>query len=306
MQTTDRVLMIRPAAFVSNPQTAASNAFQRADLDADTAQRAALAEFDAYVEVLRAAGVTVLTVDDTVTPHTPDSIFPNNWVSFHTDGTVVRYPMEAVNRRQERRDEVLDAVATHYPIRRVLDLTPFERDGLYLEGTGSMVLDHEHRLAYTCLSSRTHPVVLDAFCAEMGYRPVAFQAVDGAGRPIYHTNVMMCIGQTLAVICLSALHDEAERKTVVRALEGTGKQILDLTMQQIGEFAGNMLELKGAGGRRLMAMSRRAWRSLTVQQRDLLIAHAEPVLAPVDTIERLGGGSARCMLAEVFLPLRAA
>ncbi len=306
MQSTDRVLMIRPAAFASNPQTAASNAFQHADLDGGPAQQAALAEFDAYVEVLRAAGVTVLTVDDTIEPHTPDSIFPNNWVSFHPDGTVVRYPMEALNRRQERRDEILDTVAAHYPIRRVLDLTPFERDGLYLEGTGSMVLDHEHRLAYACLSSRTHPTVLDAFCAEMGYRPVAFRAVDAAGLPIYHTNVMMCVGRTLAVICLSALHDEAERRTVVKALEGTGKQILDLSMQQIGEFAGNMLELKGTGGRKLMAMSRRAWRSLTAAQRDLLTAHAEPVLAPVDTIERLGGGSARCMLAEVFLPLRAA
>ncbi len=306
MQTTAHVLMVRPARFVSNPETARSNAFQQAGLAADAAQRAALEEFDAYVALLRAAGVNVLVVEDTPEPHTPDSIFPNNWVSFHADGRALLYPMEAENRRLERRTEVLAAVSARFALKERIDLSGFERTGCYLEGTGSMVLDRQHRIAYVCRSSRSHPLAMQAFVAQTGYRAVWFDAVDRRGVPVYHTNVLMGVGTRVAVVCLEAIADEAERQQLVRLLEATGKRVLAISLGQMDEFAGNMLELRSQRGHAVWAMSRRAWASLDVAQRSLIADHAEPVLAPIDTIERLGGGGARCMLAEIFLPLSGA
>jgi hypothetical protein len=297
--------MIRPTRFKSNPETAGSNAFQRNELSDAAAQSAALTEFDAYVQALRSAGVQVHVFTDRADSRSPDSIFPNNWASFHEDGTLVLYPMEAPNRRQERRECILAELAEQFDIRRRLDLSPLEQQDQYLEGTGSMVLDREHRLAYACRSSRTHPAALEAFCREMGYQAVSFNASDANGKPIYHTNVMMCVGHTLAVVCLEAVRDVAERAALVRHLHSTDKLIVDITLAQVNAFAGNMLELAGTGGAPLLAMSQSAWDALLPTQRSKISAYATPVLAPVPTIERLGGGSARCMVAELNLPLRA-
>ena len=302
MQTTDHVLMIRPARFRSNPETAASNAFQLDDVSPDAAQVAARSEFDAYVEALRDAGVGVLVVEDTPEPHTPDSIFPNNWVSFHRDGCILLYPMEAPNRRLERRAAVLAEVGRQFAIRETVDLSRFETEGKFLEGTGAMVLDHDTRLAYVCHSSRSHPEAMKAFEAQSGYRAVWFHATDRFGKPIYHTNVMMCVGRAIAVVCMESVVDAAERALLRQLLHAGGKLIIEISLAQMESFAGNMLELRSVRGDPVLAMSRRAWGSLTAAQRRRISAYADPVLAPIDTIERLGGGSARCMLAEIFLP----
>ncbi|HJV90291.1 MAG TPA: arginine deiminase-related protein [Holophagaceae bacterium] len=305
MQTTSHVLMVRPARFEANPETMGSNAFQRPLAPGLDPQARALSEFEGYVAALEAAGVSVLVVQDTAEPHTPDSIFPNNWVSFHADGTQVLYPMEAPNRRQERKPAVLAAVAERFEVRRTLDLSPLEAEGRYLEGTGSMVLDREHRLAYLCRASRSHPEPVKAFCDAMGYRPVWFDATDAGGTPVYHTNVMMALGRTLTVVCLEALDDPAQRSRLQGFLRESGKVVLPITRAQMAAFAGNMMELQGWNGHPVLAMSRRAWSSLTGAQRDLILAHAQPVVAPIDTIETCGGGGTRCMVAEIHLPPRA-
>jgi hypothetical protein len=302
MQTTDHVLMVRPVGFFSNPETAASNAFQRSDLVPAAAQAAALQEFDAYVDALRRAGVGALVLDDSPQPHTPDSIFPNNWVSFGADGRVFLFPMEAHNRRLERRVAVLAEVEKQFRIREIVDLSRFEAQSRFLEGTGSMVLDHEFKLAYVCHSSRSHPAVMQAFEGHSGYRTVWFHAVDRRGTPIYHTNVMMCVGRTLAVVCLQAIPDAGERDALCVSLRATGKRIVDISLAQVEDFAGNMIELRSQRGHPVFAMSRRAWSTLTPAQQQAIADYAEPVLAPIDTIERLGGGGARCMVAEIFLP----
>jgi hypothetical protein len=302
MQTTDHVLMIRPVKFISNPETASSNAFQNSDLDPDLAQNAAQQEFDAYVLALRNAGVGVVVVDDTPQPHTPDSIFPNNWVSFHADGRVLLYPMEAPNRRMERRVAVLAEIEKQFRIREIVDMGRSEAEGKFLEGTGSMVLDHAQRIAYVCHSSRSHPDAMKAFEEHTGYRALWIHATDCHGKAIYHTNVMMCVGKTLAVVCMESIADPHERKILTEMLHSTGKQIIEITYSQMESFAGNMLELRSRHGSPVFAMSRRAWASLTTGQQDRIADYAEPVLAPIETIERLGGGSARCMIAEIFLP----
>lgn len=300
MQTADHVLMIRPVSFASNPETATSNAFQISNLA--TAQAAAEREFDAYVDALSKAGVGVVIVEDSPQPHTPDSIFPNNWVSFRADGRVFLFPMEARNRRLERRLAVLAEVEKQFRIREIIDLSSFEAQGCFLEGTGSMVLDHEYRLAYVCHSSRSHPPVMQAFEERSGYRTVWFHAIDRLGMPIYRTNVMMCVGRTLAVVCLEAIPDAGERNALCASLRTSGKQIIDISLSQVKDFAGNMIELRSQRGHPVFAMSRRAWSTLTPAQQRAIADYAEPLLAPIDTIERLGGGSARCMVAEIFLP----
>ena len=304
MQTADHVLMIRPVSFASNQETAASNAFQRSDLAPTAAQAAAQQEFDAYVGMLRKAGVGVVVVEDSPQPHTPDSIFPNNWVSFGADGRVFLFPMEARNRRLERRAAILAEMGKQFHIREVVDLSGFEAQNQFLEGTGSMVLDHEHRLAYVCHASRSHPAAMQAFEEQAGYRAVWFHAVDRTGTPVYHTNVMMCVGRTLAVVCLEAVRDAGERNTLCASLHASGKQVIEISLAQMENFAGNMIELRSQRGHPVFAMSQRAWSALTPAQRRTIADHAEPVLAPIDTIERLGGGSARCMVAEIFLPKR--
>ena len=306
MQSADHVLMIRPARFVSNPDTAASNAFQRAGRDPHASQAAAFAEFEAYVAALRSAGVGVTVVDDTPEPHTPDSVFPNNWVSFDREGRVFLFPMEAPNRRLERRLAVLAEVEKEFMIGELVDLGPFAAQGNYLEGTGSLVLEHDHKIAYICHSSRSHPDVMAAFGARTGYRAHWFHAVDRRGKPIYHTNVMMCVGATLAIVCLESLPDPVERQALAASLQRSGKEIVAISIAQMEQFAGNMLELKTASGEAVFVVSRRGWEALAPSQRARIAGYGKPVIAPVDTIERLGGGSARCMVAEIFLPKRVA
>jgi len=308
LQSAADVLMIRPVRFGGNPETLASNHFQapQTALADSGAQRAAAAEFDSLVAALRGAGVIVHVIDDTPEPHTPDSLFPNNWVSFHADGSVVLYPMLAPNRRAERRNDVLEALsASHgFRIARVLDLTAHESRGKFLEGTGSLVLDRVHRVAYACISPRTDLDVLGDFAQQLDYDVVAFEAVDAAGAAIYHTNVLMCIGTRFAAVCSACIRED-ERAAVIDALRTTGHFIIDLSMEQLAAFAGNMLELRSARSGRVVAMSTRARDSLSPQQRELIEQHAGPIVAaPIPTIETLGGGSVRCMLAEIHLPTK--
>lgn len=304
MQTTSTILMIRPARFLSNPQTSSSNAFQKSDIDHLEAQQNALAEFDAYVGELRRCGVDVLVIDDTVEPHTPDSIFPNNWISLHADGKVVLYPMEAPNRRLERCNKVLERIRQEFAVEEVIDLSGFEQSGQYHEGTGTMIFDHDNKMAYICFSSRSSQTVMKSVSETIDYQSFWFHSVDRHGKPIYHTNVMMCVGKTLAVVCLESIRDQDERTALAQALTARGKKIIDISYDQLERFAGNMLELSSRNGEPVFAMSRQAWSSLTPEQQTTISSYAKVALAPIDTIERLGGGGARCMIAEIFLPRR--
>lgn len=297
--------MIRPAGFQSNPETAASNRFQgKVDATPGEQHAAALAEFEALALALEGSGINVLKFDDTPEPHTPDAIFPNNWVSFHADGTVVLYPMEAPSRRLERRPDIIESLASDhgYLVRQVIDLSYHERAGHYLEGTGSMVLDRANRIAYAGLSTRTHLDPLGEFAQRMNYDIVAFDATDKSGAQIYHTNVLMNIGEELAVICDEAIHSTDQRTAVVERLTQTGHRIVSLSFEQLECFAGNMLELRSESGDRVVAMSNRAGACLTGAQRDRIGNSATIVSAAIDNIERASGGSVRCMLAEVHLP----
>jgi hypothetical protein len=297
--------MIRPTRFESNPMTAESNVFQgRSTATAEEQQKAAAHEFDALVDALRSAGVGVVVEDDTTEPHTPDSIFPNNWVSFHGDGRVVLYPMEAPNRRTERRTDIIDRLVNDhgFQVVDVIDLSAHETSGRHLEGTGSMVLDRSNRIAYACLSSRTQLDPLGDFAQRMDYDVVSFDAVDRIGIPIYHTNVLMNVGEAVAVICDEAIARAEQRAAVLARLRDTGHDIVHLSYDQLDAFAGNMLELRNTDGNRVLAMSTQAWESLDTGQRATLQANASIVSSPIDTIESSAGGSVRCMLAEVHLP----
>lgn len=299
--------MIRPVRFGFNQQTAASNAFQDSELAArtnDVAQADARQEFDDMVQQLKASGVDVLVYDDTDEPHTPDSLFPNNWVSFHASGTVVLYPMQAENRRAERRQDIIDELAKKYHVARVVDLTHFEQEGKFLEGTGSLVLDRMNKVAFACLSPRTDVDVLAEFGKQTGYRTLSFNAVDANGTPIYHTNVLMSIGDTFAIVCLSAIADPDERLMVRQELESLGKRVVDITMEQLAHFAGNVLQVKARQGKKMLVMSTQAFESFTTQQISLLGEYASPIHFDLHVIEGNGGGSARCMMAEVHLPLK--
>lgn len=304
-QLASSVLMIRPARFESNPLTAESNKFQGKTSASPAEQHAAaLQEFDGLVASLRRKGINVVVVDDTTEPHTPDSIFPNNWVSFHADGRVVLYPMEARNRRTERRLDVVESLGSEqgFHISEIVDLSHHESAAQYLEGTGSLVLDRVNRVAYACLSTRTHLDVLGDFAQQMDYDVVAFEAVDREGTPIYHTNVLMNIGETVAVICDESIARDDQRAAVLERLQETGHEIVTLNYDQLDAFAGNMLELRSASGQRLIAMSQQACDSLGDSQLATLSANAEILSAPIDAIESSAGGSVRCMLAEIHLP----
>ena len=308
-QLASAVLMIRPVRFRSNPLTVASNRFQgKFDASEDQQQTAALAEFDAFASMLLDAGIEVVVIEDTAEPITPDAIFPNNWVSFHADGTVVLYPMEAANRRTERRRDIIDSLAREkgFHVSRIIDLTAHEHRGQYLEGTGSLVLDRPHRIAYACLSSRTDLDVLGDFAQQLDYEIVAFDAVDKDGFPVYHTNVLMSVGENLAVICDESIARHEQREAVMQSLQSTGHEVVSLTYAQMEAFAGNMLELRAESGLRLIAMSECARASLTDEQLVVIEANARIITAPVDRIERSSGGSVRCMLAEIHFPKESA
>lgn len=300
--------MIRPVAFGFNSETASNNHYQKevVGLSNSEVQNRALNEFDRFAEKLRAEGVNVLVFDDTLDPRTPDSIFPNNWVSFHENATVILYPMFAPNRRQERRSAILDSLRdSGFEIKTIIDLTDSEDENRYLEGTGSLVLDRENRIAYACISLRTDEQLLNDWAAQTNYEIVAFHAVqevDGRSEPIYHTNVMMSVGQELAVVCAESIKNETERKEVLSTLNNTGKEIILITEDQKLKFAGNMLQVISNSGEKMMVMSSRAFNSLTEEQIDAIERTNRIVHSPLDTIETLGGGSARCMMAEVFLP----
>ena len=286
--------------------TAESNVFQgRSGATPAEQQREAAREFDALVDALRAAKIDVVVVDDTPEPHTPDSIFPNNWVSFHADGRVVLYPMEAPNRRTERRPDIIERLVDEFgfQVTEVLDLSEHESSGHYLEGTGSMVLDRAHRVAYACLSSRTQLDPLGDFAQRMDYDVVAFDAVDKDGAPIYHTNVLMSVGEALAVICDEAIVRDEQREAVMTRLRESGHDIVSISYDQLEAFAGNMLELRSKEGDRVFAMSSQAWNSLDSEQRKILQANGKIVSSPINNIENSAGGSVRCMLAEIHLPI---
>ena len=301
-QSTNAVLMIRPYRFHPNPETAADNAFQRAveagEMPAISA--AAQREFDEAVATLRTAGVTVHAVDDTATPEKPDAVFPNNWFSTHHDGRVALYPMYSGARRRERRHDVIDELRKHYRVAEVIDYSACEEQGHCLEGTGSLVLDHVNKLAYASLSHRTHPEVLERFCADFGYEPVKFRSVSEDGRPVYHTNVIMCVGSEFALIGLGMIPDEAERMGVENVLESTAKEVIELSALQIAEFAGNAIELHN-DREKLLVMSTRAVAALSNEQRKRIERYARLLPLSLPTIE-LAGGSARCMIATLHLP----
>lgn len=299
--------MIEPVAFGYNAQTAKNNYFQINSENEDT-QLKAKQEFDAFVEKLRSKGINVITVKDTLQPHTPDSIFPNNWVSFGEDGKVVLYPMFAPNRRDERRMDIMEVIKNQgFYIKEIIDLTHSESEDKFLEGTGSMILDHENKIAYGSVSLRLDEDLFRDFCEKMNFTPVVFHSFQTAGTerlPIYHTNVMMCVADQFVVICLDCIDDEAERQNVVSSIENSGKEIIALTEEQIQNFAGNMLQVQGAEGKKYLVMSQSAYQSLTDGQIAKIEQYCDIIYADLQTIETNGGGSARCMLAEVFLPRR--
>jgi hypothetical protein len=307
-QTTNSILMIRPVAFRMNEQTAVNNYYQKVldDLLPATVNAKAQQEFDVFVEKLRAVGVDVTVIDDKENADTPDSIFPNNWISFHENGDVALYPMFAENRRLERREDILDTLEEKgFVIDNIMDYTSAEEDGFFLEGTGSLLLDRENGKAYCALSPRADEELMIEFCEDFEFTPVifeAFQTVDGERKLIYHTNVMMCIGETFAVICADSIDDKKERKMVLDSLKGDEKEIVLITEQQMNNFAGNMLEVKGRDDRRYLVMSTSAYQSLTKKQIAQLEEHVTILSSSLDTIEACGGGSARCMMAEIFLP----
>lgn len=303
MQTTSHILMIRPVDFKFNEQTAGDNKFQVASEQSDV-QTKALAEFDGFVNMLRENGVDVTVVNDTQQPETPDSIFPNNWVSFHEDGSVFLYPMHSPNRRQERRKDIIEQLGQRFEMSHLSDLSFFEQQHLFLEGTGSMVLDRTNKIAYACLSIRTDKEVLDNFAMLSGYEVLAFQAVDQQGFAIYHTNVMMCIGEKFAVVCLDSIKYTEDKIAVLESFKATNKTVIDISFEQMNHFAGNMLEVKNKDGESLLVMSEQALKALHGTQITALSTFSKIVTAPLYTIEQNGGGSARCMLAEVHLPLK--
>jgi hypothetical protein len=303
MQSTSNLLMIRPVSFGFNEQTAQSNAFQTRSADQQQVQTKAVTEFDGLVQTLRDNDVNVTVIDDTTHPHTPDAIFPNNWISFHADGDVFLYPMQAANRRLERREDIITTLQDNFNVKHVIDLSHFEHEGKFLEGTGSMVLDRENEIAYACLSPRTNENVLAAFAEQTGYTIVSFHAIDETGQAIYHTNVMMALGSSFAVICLDSIADSIEKELVTNYLKDTGKQIIDISFDQMNHFAGNMLELKNDKGDTLIVMSQSAYNSLNYEQKAVLSTFGKLVYADINTIETNGGGSARCMIAEVHLPV---
>ena len=308
-QTTNSILMIRPVAFRMNEQTAVNNYYQKVldGLSPATVNAKAQEEFDAFVQKLRMVGVDVIVVDDTLNPDTPDSIFPNNWISFHESGDVVLYPMFAENRRFERREDILEILEEKgFQINEfITDYTAAEEDGFYLEGTGSILLDRENDKAYCALSPRADEELFIEFCEDFEYTPVifeAFQTVNGERKLIYHTNVMMCLGETFAVICADCIDDKKERKMVLDSLRGDEKEVILITEDQVNNFAGNMLEVKGSDERRYLIMSNSAHQSLTKKQIAQIEEHVTILSSSLDTIEVCGGGSARCMMAEIFLP----
>ncbi len=307
MQITNTILMIRPVSFRMNEQTAVNNYFMEdIDLKNNAINQKAQEEFDAFVTALKNKGVNVIVVDDTKEPDTPDSIFPNNWISFHTNGVVGVYPMFAENRRNERREDIFEILENNgFKIKNIVDYTSAEEEGLFLEGTGSILIDRVNNKAYCALSQRADEDLFIEFCEDFDCFPVIFtanQSVEGKRLPIYHTNVMMALAENFAIICPDSIDDKKERKNVLDHLKNDGKEIISITEKQMHHFAGNMLQVLGAEGHKYMVMSTAAFNSLNPKQIAQIENHCPILHSSLDTIETCGGGSARCMMAEVFLP----
>ncbi|MDG1158359.1 MAG: arginine deiminase-related protein [Flavobacteriales bacterium] len=308
-QTTSTLLMISPVGFRMNEQTAVNNYYQKVldGLSPEKVNEAAIQEFDRFVSVLESKGISVISIQDTANPDTPDSIFPNNWVSFHHDGRVALYPMFAENRRLERREDIFDDLKNHYgfEINEIIDFTEFEDHNKYLEGTGSMILDRYNRIAYAAISERTDRRAFELFCEVFDYVGVVFEAFQSVGderKLIYHTNVMMCIANHFAIVCLDAIDDAEEREMVSQTIRDSGKEIISISEEQTQRFAGNMLEVANSEGKSYLVMSTSAFEALNTEQKERIEKHSEIIHSSLDTIEACGGGSARCMMAEVFLP----
>ncbi len=303
-QTTDSLLMIRPANCGFNPQTAQSNSFQKQieKLSAEEIQARAAAEFDNLAELLRRHDINIFVVEDTPAPVKPDAVFPNNWVSFHSGGTVFLYPMLSEKRNAERRADIIENLEGHFQIRETVDLSNAENQ--ILEGTGSMVCDHANKIIYACLSPRTDKILLEKFSSLIGYEPITFVCLDAAGAEIYHTNVVMCVGEKLAIICLDTIKNFTERNLVRETLIKTNHEIMEITLEQMNQFAGNMLEVRNNQGKNYLLMSASAHESLNENQLKQIQKYAEILSADIKTIEAVGGGSVRCMLAEIFCEKR--
>lgn len=303
MQSANSVFMIRPAGFMFNRETAVSNSFQKETQEnSETIQRKVLIEFDAAVEKIQSAGVKVYVFDDTLEPQKPDAIFPNNWITLHSDGRVILYPMHAVNRRYERRADLVEKLKLNFSIREVIDLSYCESSNRFLEGTGSIIFDHKNRIAYACLSPRTDENLFIQVCQLLNYKPIYFSSYDQGGKLIYHTNVMMCIGSRFAIICLESIIDENERRLVKSELENSQHNVIDITLNQVNNFAGNMLQVLNDKGIELLILSQSAFNCLHTSQINQLEKYVQLVVVSIPTIERLGGGSTRCMIAEIFSP----
>jgi len=294
------ILMVRPYQFYFNQQTAANNFFQF-NINIENANELAIAEFDAMVERLRAHQINVNVVQDTKEPSTPDSIFPNNWISTHAGGTLCLYPMYAENRRAERKSSVIDFLKSNYKIENILDLTNLEKEGKFLEGTGSMVLDHQNKIAYGCLSERLDKEAFISWCDKMQFKPISFKAVDDKAQPIYHTNVMMCMANQFVVICLDSIPNEAEKQLLLDSFVQTHKEVIEISQDQLNHFAGNMLQVFDIAEKPHLIMSKQAYTSLHTAQLKSLEKYNPIISISIPTIEALGGGSTRCMMAEIHL-----
>lgn len=303
-QITNNILMVRPANFGFNAETAENNAFQSNDgsMTPEDIKLKAIEEFDNHVDNLRKQGINVIVFQDTEEPVKSDAVFPNNWISFHSDGKLITYPMFSSIRRNERREDIVDLLKEDFMISDRIQMESAEAQGIYLEGTGSMIFDRPNKIVYACLSVRTNPSLLEEFCSITGYKKVAFGAFDQNGTEIYHTNVMMALGEDFAVICLDSITDKKERTFVTETLQATDKEIIDISLDQINAFAGNMLQVKNAKGDSFLVMSTTAFNSLNEQQINRIQQHTNILHSPIPVIEAYGGGSVRCMMAEVFLP----
>ncbi len=302
-QATNRILMVRPSHFAYNPETAKNNAFQNKSAAEKLKAPNAVArvEFDRFVHKLRNAGIIVDIWEDRASSVKPDAIFPNNWISFHQDESIGLYPMNAVSRRRERDPQLIKWLRNRFEIDKVVDFTTFEKKDVFLEGTGSLILDRVNKVAYACLSPRTDALLMERFCQQFGYKKKLFRAVDDAGQEIYHTNVMMAMGDKFVVICKESVQDEKEWKMLENQFKKDKKEIIDISFKQMNHFAGNMLLLKNNENKNILVMSTRAFKSLGALQLKKIKKHAEILHSEINTIENLGGGSVRCMMAEVFL-----
>lgn len=299
MQTANKILMVRPARFTFNEQTAENNHFQNKPSISDISERA-LKEFDNFVDNLRIHKIDVVVVQDTLEPHTPDSIYPNNWFSTHSTGELVLYPMFAENRRMERKPHILETIEENFNAYKIIDFTVWEEKNRFLEGTGSMILDHNNRVAYACRSERTDDIVFEEFYTKMNSEPEIFNAYDEEGRNIYHTNVMLSIGEKYAVICAESITDENRRDYIINKLKMSKKDVIEISFEQMKNFCANIIEVRNSEDKKFLIMSETAKNAFKHEQIDILQQHCEIISSPLSTIEQAGGGSARCMIAEIF------